>query len=373
MDNKTKFKLSRYKEIRALNSKNTTYLVYDIQNDKACVKKLINNSLKEIYVRLSKIKNPLLPKIYEIIDTEYDFIIIEEYIIGNNVDYIIKNNGIINMENACQYVIDIADTLSDIHNLGIVHRDITPNNIIIDNNNRARLLDFDIARTTGHNKSTDTTILGTAGFASPEQFGFAQTDARSDIYSLGVLLNYMVTGHIIQDKITDDMALREIIYKATKINPDDRYKNISEFIADVKFYYSKINISKDSYSKKEEKSVSNSNDLSLTAMFRSIPGFRTKNPLRMTTAILLYTSYIYYIFECIGNKTDYREFMYYSIGYLAIVFIPMWWFGNNGRQWDIIPILKKQNYKDKKNIALVIYFVVLIILVMLASKIKLTA
>ncbi|MGN1319097.1 MAG: serine/threonine-protein kinase, partial [Lachnospirales bacterium] len=230
MGNTSNYKLSQYKEIRYLNDKKTVCLVYNIQKDMVCVKKIIDNTLKSIYDKLKNFKGSLLPEIYDIFEYEKSYIVIEEFIKGKNLEYAIKNEGVISRDRAISYLIDIANTLSLVHNIGIVHRDITPDNVVIDNNNRARLLDFDIARTAGKIKSTDTTILGTAGFASPEQFGFAQTDKRSDIYSLGVLLNYMVTGHIIQDKITDDSILKPVILKATKINPEDRFSNVNEMV-----------------------------------------------------------------------------------------------------------------------------------------------
>ena len=187
MDYFTEYKLSKYKEIEPLSDKGTTVLVYDTVERELLVKKVVNAEIYKIYKKINDIECDYMPKIIDTIKVEDEYIIIEEFIKGDSVDYLVKQKGAFSEEKAVSYIIDIGEALKQIHSRNIVHRDVTPNNVIIDKNDRAILLDLDIARIEYKNESRDTTLLGTAGFASPEQYGFAETDTRGDIFSMGML------------------------------------------------------------------------------------------------------------------------------------------------------------------------------------------
>ncbi len=120
-------------------------------------------------------------------------IVLEKFIVGKSLLKLI-DIGSINSKQACRYAYQICDALSFLHNNGIIHRDIKPSNIIIDNNGNAVLLDLSIARMISEKEEKDTATLGTIGYAAPEQFGLSQSTKATDIYSLGVLLNIMITG-----------------------------------------------------------------------------------------------------------------------------------------------------------------------------------
>ena len=105
-------------------------------------------------------------------------------------------------------------------------------NVILTNEGEVKLVDFDIARIYQPGKSKDTDMMGTQGYAAPEQFGFGQTDARTDIYAMGVLLNYMLVREFPMEKLTEG-KFRTIVLKCIKINPEDRYQNVDELKADI--------------------------------------------------------------------------------------------------------------------------------------------
>ena len=113
----------------------------------------------------------------------------EEYISGETLDEKLHRQGVMPPELVKYYIRQLLEALEQIHAQGIVHRDISPKNVLISTDGVVKLLDFDIARRRKQNQNADTTILGTVGFASPEQYGFLQTDATADIYALGVLMN----------------------------------------------------------------------------------------------------------------------------------------------------------------------------------------
>ena len=111
-----------------------------------------------------------------------------------------------------------------LHSLGAVHRDIKPENIILRGKD-AVLIDFDAARIHKPEAESDTQILGTAGFAAPEQYGLSQSDVRTDIYSLGILINVMLTGQHPSQKLAQG-RLGRVVERCTRVNPRHRYKNV---------------------------------------------------------------------------------------------------------------------------------------------------
>jgi serine/threonine protein kinase len=108
-----------------------------------------------------------------------------------------------------------------LHNRGNVHRDVKPENVMVTAAGRIVLLDLNASRQVT-NASCDTVILGTVGYASPEQMGITQSDARTDIYAAGVLLNVMLTGNHPSVQLAKGY-LGRVVQNCTSISPDHRY------------------------------------------------------------------------------------------------------------------------------------------------------
>ncbi len=142
---------------------------------------------------------------------------------------------------AAHAVADVCDAVATLHEQGIVHRDVSPRNVILSPRG-AVLIDLGIARAYVEGAPRDTTRLGTWGFASPEQYGFAQTDGRSDVYSIGCLLGYMLTGvtpdaegyaAALADSAVVRPELRRIVEKACSFEPSERYQSAGALRAAV--------------------------------------------------------------------------------------------------------------------------------------------
>ena len=187
------------------------------------IQKELNYYDKTLYQTLQKIKSPYLPKIFVIQENDNHLILIEEYIEGNTLDQQILSKE--DIKNIMHQLCECLDTLHKL-NPPIIHRDIKPENIIY-HNNKVTLLDFGIARFLDSNKSKDTLILGSVGYAAPEQFGFQQSNPQTDIYALGKLMNYLLNGSLEhQDNIPLD--LKHIIIKATQLDYKNRYNSVKE-------------------------------------------------------------------------------------------------------------------------------------------------
>ena len=130
---------------------------------------------------------------------------------------------------------DICDALEFLHSLNIIHRDIKPQNIIIDENDKAVLIDLQAARNIADKQKKDTVNLGTVGYAAPEQYGVHQSIPPTDIYALGVLLNEMLTGAHPSIN-TPTGKLGRIIKKCTETQIYKRYQTVSSLAKDLKKY-----------------------------------------------------------------------------------------------------------------------------------------
>ena len=169
----------------------------------------------------------------------------------------------------------------------VICRDLKAENVILTNEGEVKLIDFDIARIYQPGKSKDTVMMGTQGYAAPEQFGFGQTDARTDIYALGVLLNYMLVRDFPMEKLTEG-KFKTIVLKCTKINPEDRYQNVDELKADICNAAEIPCSSMDSDKNKFYCAQSCKKNQAGEIPFYKIPGFRTGKIWKMVVAVIGY-------------------------------------------------------------------------------------
>lgn len=153
--------------------------------------------------------------------------VVREYVQGVPLD-ILALEGRIPEQQAISICVQLCDILSYLHEQTppVIHRDIKPQNIIMDENGTIKLIDFGISRVYNAGAQTDTVFYGTQGFAPPEQYGFSQTDNRSDIFSLGVLLCWLLTGKTDVGNAfgsIQNRRLAAVIKKCTAFSPKDRY------------------------------------------------------------------------------------------------------------------------------------------------------
>ena len=171
------------------------------------------------YAMLKEKGYPLIPRILHCIEEDGETLVVEEYVQGESLLDRIGRKAYLSEREAGNILLQLCDGLAPIHAQGIVHRDIKPSNLILQSGGIVRLIDFDAARIVKEHSGEDTMHLGTKGYAPPEQFGYGQTDARSDIYSIGITLRESMPEEY-------DGYLAKIFARCTEIDPDRRYRNV---------------------------------------------------------------------------------------------------------------------------------------------------
>ncbi len=148
-------------------------------------------------VTLAKLNHPNIATLFSFLrQGDYSFMVLE-YVKGVSLDKILAANGVMTCEQAIPFFGQMLEGIDHAHSFGIVHRDIKPANMMLTENGLLKVLDFGIARALGSARMTKAGhLIGTIEYMSPEQVRGTETDARSDIYSLGMVLYEMLTGRV---------------------------------------------------------------------------------------------------------------------------------------------------------------------------------
>lgn len=222
--------LKKYDQLECLADRHgtETFLVKQKDSEHLYVAKCYDKNFYP-FVREGNILKPLhhrgLPSFVDEFQNDTTLCIVREYIAGKPLSQYITEN-----KPANQDITSIGIQLCDIliylqgQKKPVIHRDIKPQNVIVKDNGQIVLIDFDVSRVYQSEAESDTQFFGTREYAPPEQYGFSQTDSRTDIYSFGVLLRYMLTG---SEKENPNVykPLERIIRKCTAFAPKERFNN----------------------------------------------------------------------------------------------------------------------------------------------------
>ncbi|MBM7581901.1 serine/threonine-protein kinase [Caldicoprobacter guelmensis] len=205
----------------------------------------------------ASLSHPNIVNIYDVGEENGVYYIVMEYIKGKTLKEYIREKGKLDWEEAVRIAIQICSALKHAHKNGIIHRDIKPQNILVSEDGTVKVTDFGIARavTSATVTMAGTNVMGSVHYFSPEQARGGHVDAKSDLYSLGIVLYEMVTGTVpfegdtavsvalkhIQEKVKPPgelnpdipKSLQDVIEKAIEKDPNKRYQSAGEMIKDL--------------------------------------------------------------------------------------------------------------------------------------------
>lgn len=231
-------------ELLAENDHSQTFLLQEKQGERLIVAKRYKkqDDITEDEI-LSHLAHPGLPVYLGKISDQDHTYILHEFVRGQSLDKYAQKP--LPEKQAANIAKKLCKTLIFIHSQvpPVIHRDIKPSNIIVEpETEKVTLIDFGIARKYVKTAENDTVYMGTHRFSPPEQYGFSQTDNRADIYALGVLLYWMLTGETDVKNAKEGVrnsALRKIIQRCTAFDPNKRYKSAAILLHDLRYYNSK--------------------------------------------------------------------------------------------------------------------------------------
>ncbi|MCC8074163.1 MAG: serine/threonine protein kinase, partial [Clostridiales bacterium] len=225
---------------------------------------VVNSLIAEANL-MKRLDHPTLPRIVDIIDNGTTIYVIMDYIEGESLDKVLAEYGAISQDLVIDWAKQICDAFSYLHSQKppIIYRDMKPANVMLKPEGNIKIIDFGIAREYKETNLADTTVLGTRGFASPEHYGARQTDARSDIYTIGMTMHNLLTG---VDPRQDNYiyapirqwnpelsgGLERIIDKCVSPDPKDRYQNCDELLYALEHY----EVIDDDYKKNQKRKLS---------------------------------------------------------------------------------------------------------------------
>lgn len=236
----------------AINEKaNKTWAVKEVRKDERMDFNIVRQGLMAEIDTLKRLKHPYLPSIIDVIEDDETFIIVMDYVEGRSLDKILEEHGVQQESVVVEWAKQLCDVLGYLHSRtpAIIYRDLKPANVMLKPDGTVTLIDFGTAKNYEINYG-ETTGIGTIGYAAPEQYigsGLGRTDARTDIYCLGMTLYHLLTGQDPCRNLISDTSIRavnpalsrgldSIIRKCTAHQPEDRYQSCEELMYDLENY-----------------------------------------------------------------------------------------------------------------------------------------
>lgn len=334
---KSKLLLWQFKELNQINE--TTIVVYNDYLQRQMILKILPIENLPIIKEIMNIKHSNLMEIYDVMDSGVNCSCLCEFVFGNTLDKVVCTKKGVSTDIAEKWMVQLCNGVECLHQRNIIHRDITPNNVMVDIEGNIKLIDFNISREKKKNATRDTRVLGTAGYASPEQFGFTQSGFGTDIYAMGVLLNFMLTAEMPNDKLCSG-KYASIVKKATQIKEEDRYSSVATLRSAIQ--------------------GNSSEKLPLAdRILTNLPGFRKNKTSHKIIAVIGYISYFVLLYCAVEVTFINGDVATLINGFVAWSLVPYICFFDVG---NISRFLGKSSQQSKKTILKIIGVVLMIII-----------
>ena len=261
---------------------------------------------------VAMLSHPNIVAVYDVSHSDAMEYIVMELVEGITLRQYMDRRGALAWREVLHFTKQIAKAIAHAHERGIIHRDIKPSNIIITSYNYAMLLDFNAAKQFSGQNESDTVLIGTPGYAAPEQYGFGSSSPKTDIYSLGIVLREML-GSItpVPDIAPILHRLNLISDRCTQMTPAARYQSVAELKNAVSQSYYPAQHSTSAagnssqYAHQNHDNAANA-DTAKRAIHDSAsrflpPGFRTRTPWKM---LLSSVAYLFIIWLCLSLELE---------------------------------------------------------------------
>ena len=303
-------------------------LVQHTESGRVFVMKKLKIYDRKVFAYLKDHPAAGIPHIEERVEDARTLYVIEEYVSGENLRSRLDRSGPLQEEEAIQIVEQLCAILLPLHqqNPPIVHRDIKPGNIIQRWDGSIVLVDFNSAKESNAEQSRDTVLIGTVGYAAPEQFGFSVSQPTTDIYAIGVLLNELLTCRLPTEKLYEG-GLQRMIRNCLEMDPQNRYQTIRSLRNALQAY----------------RLSSGRKQVPESAWRFMPPGFRSKSPKKMACALLGYAGLIWVCCTLQSSGEDAREEIVVRITSLVTFLADIFWCGNYLNVWSQMPLSRSSN------------------------------
>ena len=223
----------------------------DLSNDEKFIRRFKREALS-----VSNLSHPNIVEVYDVGEEDGNYYIVMEYIEGKTLKQLLQKRGVLTLNEVIDIMTQLTDGLAHAHEAYIIHRDIKPQNIMIEDNGLVKITDFGIAMALNSTQLTQTnSVMGSVHYLPPEQANGKGSTVKSDIYSLGILMYELLTGSVpfkgdtaveialkhMKEKIpsirkqnpTIPQSVENIVLKATAKNPKNRYDNVRDMYKDL--------------------------------------------------------------------------------------------------------------------------------------------
>ena len=223
----------------------------DLSNDEKFIRRFKREALS-----VSNLSHPNIVEVYDVGEEDGNYYIVMEYIEGKTLKQLLQKRGALTLNEVIDIMTQLTDGLAHAHEAYIIHRDIKPQNIMIEDNGLVKITDFGIAMALNSTQLTQTnSVMGSVHYLPPEQANGKGSTVKSDIYSLGILMYELLTGSVpfkgdtaveialkhMKEKIpsirkqkpTRPQSVENIVLKATAKNPKNRYDNVRDMYKDL--------------------------------------------------------------------------------------------------------------------------------------------